>query len=598
VTDAVPSRSFAASPNSLALARLSVGLIQGALLYFLYSASETKSWPATDPYLFAILATIGCAVPILAINALGHLRSIALVCWLVIACMMCGVVAAHNVYRGGFNLPLDWIPLSLLLFVICFVMQSLVIAGQSEGRIIASYPRYFDVSWNLGVQVALALLFVAALWLLLWLGASLFELIKINVLKDLIKKRWFDFPVTTMALAYSLNLTGVRVNLVTGARTLTLTLLSWLLPVMTTFAILFVAALPFVGLELLWATRHAATILLSSTAALVILINAAYREGEPNTEVPPVLRMFRWAASLVIAPLTTLAGYAIWLRVDQYGWSPERVFAAACLVVAICYATGYALAAITSQLSLKPVERTNVLTAVVTVGLLLALLSPIGDPARVSVADQINRLKSGKVNAGQFDYALLRFRTGTYGMSALRQLADNAEGPDSEQIKEQSNKALAATNQFQLRQTTQSQVRQTTQSATPASRASNITVLSPKGASLPPSFLRFNWTTTTAPLTPACLVRDTKCEALLIDLDGDGHDEVLLFSAPYGPGVVFQSDDDENWVVLGQLANTNCSGVREALRTENVEMAAPKWKEIEVAGQRLTLTRPCTTVKR
>ena len=548
--------------------------------------------PATDPYLFAILATIGCAVPVLAINALSRLRGMVLVCWLVIASILCAIAAAQHIYRGGSNLATDWFSLSLLFYVVCFVMQSLIVAGQSEGRIIASYTRYFDISWNLGVQVALALLFVGALWLLLWLGASLFELIKINVLKELIQKRWFDFPVTTMALAYSLNLTDVRVNLVTGARTLTLTLLSWLLPVMTTFAVLFVAALPFVGLELLWATRHAATILLSSTAALVVLVNAAYREGEPNAEVPQVLRMFRWVAALVIAPLTGLAGYAIWLRVSQYGWSQERVFAAACLIVAACYAIGYALAAIISQFSLKPVERTNVFTAVITVGLLLALLSSIADPYRVSVADQISRLKSGKIGADKFDYALLRFRTGSYGMNALRQLAESAEGSESGEIKEQSNKALTATTQFQLRQIGQT---------TPASRAGNITVLSPKGASLPPSFLQFNSTTTPAQSIwqlPSCLVRDAKCEALLVDLDGDGQDEVVLFNAPVGPGVVFQMDGGENWVVLGQISNTYCNGVRDALRTGNVEIAAPKWKEIEVAGQRLTLTQPCTTVKR
>jgi hypothetical protein len=520
------------------------------------------------------------------------LRSIVLVCWLVIASILCAIAAAQHIYRGGSNLATDWFSLSLLFYVVCFVMQSLIVAGQSEGRIIASYTRYFDISWNLGVQVALALLFVGALWLLLWLGASLFELIKINVLKELIQKRWFDFPVTTMALAYSLNLTDVRVNLVTGARTLTLTLLSWLLPVMTTFAVLFVAALPFVGLEPLWATRHAATILLSSTAALVVLINAAYREGEPNAEVAQVLRIFRWVAALIIAPLTGLAGYAIWLRIGQYGWSPERVFAAACLLVAACYAIGYALAAIISQLSLKPVERTNVLTSVITVGLLLALLSPIADPYRVSVADQIGRLKSGKISADKLDYALLRFRTGIYGVNALRQLADHAEGPESEQIKERSNKALVATNQFPLRQIGQT---------TPASRASNITVLYPKGASLPPSFLQFNSTTTPAESIwqlPSCLVRDAKCEALLVDLDGDGRDEVLLFNAPAGPGVVLQSDGGDSWVMLGRITNSHCSGVREALRTGNVEVTAPRWKEIEVAGQRLTLTLPCTTVKR
>jgi hypothetical protein len=71
-----------------------------------------------------------------------------------------------------------------------------------------------------------------------------------------------------------------------------------------------------------------------------------------------------------------------------------------------------------------------------------------------------------------------------------------------------------------------------------------------------------------------------------------------LFNAPAGPGVVLQSDGGDSWVMLGRITNSHCSGVREALRTGNVEVTAPRWKEIEVAGQRLTLTLPCTTVKR
>ena len=113
MTDADDPRSFATSPKALALTKLSVGPIQGALLYFLYASSEAKSWPATDPYLFAILATIGCAVPILAINALGRLRSVVLVCWLVVASILCAIVAAQHIYRGGSNLATDWFSLSL-----------------------------------------------------------------------------------------------------------------------------------------------------------------------------------------------------------------------------------------------------------------------------------------------------------------------------------------------------------------------------------------------------------------------------------------------------------------------------------------------------
>ncbi len=41
-------------------------------------------------------------------------------------------------------------------------------------------------------------------------GSSAVHLIKISLLSDLIQKRWFAIPVTTLALAYSLHVTDVR----------------------------------------------------------------------------------------------------------------------------------------------------------------------------------------------------------------------------------------------------------------------------------------------------------------------------------------------------------------------------------------------------
>lgn len=240
---------------SLALTRTVIGILQGIFLYWLYHATEATSWPATDPYAFAMMVTAGAAVPLLAIDGLGHLRPRTLGLWLVFATLLACGVAGYGVYRDatGVNLALSLARALFVIFFIFFIMQSLIVAGESEGRIVASYPRYFDVSWTLGVQSILALLFLAALWGLLWLGAALFNLINISFLSELIQKRWFAIPVTTMALAYSLHVTDVRANLVADARTLTLTLLSWLLPVMTLFAVLFVLALPVVGLEPLWA---------------------------------------------------------------------------------------------------------------------------------------------------------------------------------------------------------------------------------------------------------------------------------------------------------------------------------------------------------
>jgi hypothetical protein len=581
---------------SLALTRTVIGILQGIFLYWLYHATEAKSWPATDPYAFAMMLTAGAAVPLLAIDGLGHLRPRTLGLWLVFATLLACGVAGYGVYRDatGVNLALSLARALFVIFFIFFIMQSLIVAGESEGRIVASYPRYFDVSWTLGVQFVLALLFLAALWGLLWLGAALFNLINISFLSELIQKRWFAIPVTTMALAYSLHVTDVRANLVAGARTLTLTLLSWLLPVMTLFAVLFVLALPVVGLEPLWATRRATGILLASVAALVFLINAAYQDGKPQTPIALLLRQSRWLAAIVIVPLAVLAGYGVLLRVEQYGWTPERVIAAACVTVAACYATGYALAAILSRLALRQLELTNVLTACVIIAVLLALLSPIADPARISVIDQINRLNSGRTAPDKFDFAFLRFRAGRYGKEALQRLGDGTEGPRAPLFAERAKDALRADNEYRMRQSAQAQ-------PTPALRASNIAVTYPAGAALPDDFLRADWNTAQQQLQlglPGCLLRDAKCEAILIDLDGDGRDEILLFSLPFGPSAAFRSNGEGRWSMLGAIANGGCPGVREALRAGKFEAMLPTMKEIEVAGQRLSVNNGCRPAPR
>jgi hypothetical protein len=571
--------------RSLALTRTLIGLLQGGFLYLLYNAAETRSWPATDPYTFAVMTTAGCAVPLLAVIGLGNLRPRTLVSWLVVATLLCGGIAAHGVYRGSW--PTDWpfgVIVALALFVIFIIMESLIAAGEADRRIIASYPRYFDMSWKLGVQFVLALLFLAALWSLLWLGAALFNLIKVSLLSELIQKRWFAIPVSTMAMAYSLHVTDLRANLVTGARTLLLTLLSWLLPVMTIFAVLFLLALMFVGLEPLWATRRATGILLWSVAALVFFINAVYQDGKPEPPVALVLRQSRWLAAIAIAPLVSLAGYGLMLRVEQYGWTPERVVAAACVIVAACYAIGYALAAAVPRPAMKPIELTNVLTACVTVAVSLALLSPIADPARISVADQIRRLDAGEIAPDKFDFAFLRSSAGRYGTEALQRLAEDAEGPQAALIMERAKLALQGQNNV----IDQSRLRPTT----PASRAANITVIHPASATLPDSFLQADWSGAQPQWrVPGCLLRDAKCEAILIDLDGDGHDEVLLFNSPGGVGIAFRGDGEGRWKMLDTIVNGTCPGVRQALRAGKFDAVAPPMKDVEVAGQRLFVNR-------
>jgi Domain of unknown function (DUF4153) len=391
-----------------------------------------------------------------------------------------------------------------------------------------------------------------------------------------------------LAFTCALHITDIRAGLVRGTRTLSLSLLSWLLPVMTLITVAFLSVLPFNGLEPLWSTQRATVILLAAAAALVFLINDAYQGGDVQDTLPEIVRYSGRAAALALVPVVALAASGLALRVGQYGWTPDRIIALACIVVAGCYALGYAFAAVRGGAWLQSIEVTNVATAYVVLAVLLALLTPVADPARLSVTDQVARLESGKIAPDQFDFVFLRFLSGRYGEQALEQLKTNQDGPDAVRISQKANEALDWR--------TRSQARENIPRATPQTRVANITVLN--SPALPDSFVQQNWEAMPPVFLPRCLTANAKCEAILADLDGDGTPEILLFTAPTGPAAAFHSIADGKWAFLGAIANANCAGIREALRARMFETVAPLLKEIEVNGQRLRVTSECAPPNR
>ncbi len=577
--------------QSMTFVRVAIGLVQGVSLYLLQRAVEAKTWPATDGLIFAPLLAVAVFVPIILVAGLGNMRPRTLAVWATGATVLCAGLAAYNIFRdptGGAAITriTPTAHLWFALATILFILHSLITSGEAERKFVASYSRYFDVSWKQGVQLALAALFLAVFWGMLWLGAELFRLINIEFLADLIKRRWFSLPVTTLVFSYALHVTDMRAGLIRGTRALSLSLLSWLLPVMTLITVAFLLALPFTGLEPLWSTRRATGILLAAAAALIFLINDAYQDGDVENPVAAIVRHAGTLAAVALVPVVALAAYGLTLRVEQYGWTPDRIIALACIAVAACYALGYALATVRRGAWLKSVEVTNVVAAYVVLAVLLALLTPIADPARLSVANQIARLESGKASPDQFDFAFLRFQSGRYGEQALEKLKTKQDGPDAARISQKANEAL----DWRTRQ--QNIVR-----ATPQSRAANIAVLN-STAALPDGFLQQSWPASSPFILPPCLTANGKCEAILSDLNGDGTAEILLFALPTGIATAFQSTTDGRWAVLGPIANAYCPGVRDALKARKFETVAPLFKEIEVAGQRLRVNGGCTPTPR
>ncbi|OYW37057.1 MAG: DUF4153 domain-containing protein [Brevundimonas sp. 12-68-7] len=419
----------ATSGRMVALARLGIGLAQGIVLYLLMRTTEGDgaTWSSRNPELFAAMLLPALFLPPVLLAGVGRLRIAILAAWAGVAATVLAGLAWHDIARQSGMDREPTFPLFAFSAVALFIAHHLILPADRERRLIASFAAYFDAAWMAGVQLAASIAFAGVFWLLLFLGAALFNVIGLRFLGELLRQGWFFLPLTGLAFATAVHLTDVRDGLIRGVRTIALMLLSWLLLVLTVLVGAFLIALPFTGLDGLWETGSATALVLSAVGVMIVLINAAYQDGRPENLPPAVLRVAVQVAAVLLVPLVGIAVWGLALRIGQHGLTPDRIIAAACALIGALHAGGYAHAAAATLRSgtrwMAPLERTNIAGAVASVLAILALFSPVADPARLSVADQMARLERGQVAADRFDYDFLQQSSGKTGHAALARLA-------------------------------------------------------------------------------------------------------------------------------------------------------------------------------
>lgn len=553
--------------------RLGIGLLQGLGLFWLHRSADNdlKIWPATEPLLFGPLLLIVAFLPFVLLAGVGRLRPVTLAIWTAVAGLALALLGLHDIARQSADTlrqsPFLSAPVVLFSAAALFISHHLVAPADMERRRIASFPAYFDTTWKAGVQLAMSIGFTGAFWILLTLGAALFKVIGLDFLEDLLRKDWFWIPVSTLAFAIAVHLTDVRDGLIRGVRTVALMLLSWLLLVMTVLAAGFLGALPFTGLEGLWETGNGTSLVLAAAAALIILINTAYQDGRPDNLPPVVLRGAVRVSAVLLTPLVILAVLGLSLRIGQYGLTPDRIIAGACALVGAAYAVGYGWAALSPFWRkgdwMRPLERTNIWTGILTVAVILLLFSPALDPARLSVMDQVARLERGAVTPDKFDYAFLRFESGKAGQAALERLTRS------------SNTAVAAgalaaqkiENRYDVRLADEEE------------RAPAIEMWPIGSEPLPAGFIA---SANRYGDLDHCQYANL-CLATRRDLDADGAPELLIVGHE---DISVFVPDGEGWSQLGRF-HQSCrpdarSDPRDALRTGRLQTARPVWPDLVI----------------
>lgn len=328
--------------------------------------------------------------------------------------------AGYN--RGGeiFDFPFFSGMLAVLLAAPIF--QTMRDMGRRE----LPYARLHNHAWTDAVIGAAGLAFVAASFLLAHLIAQMFKLIGITLISQLLNQGWFGWMLAGAAFGGAVGLLRERDRLVGAMQKLVMVVFAILAPVLAIALVVFLVSLISTGLQPLWESRiDTAPLMLASGAGALLLINAVIGNGGPDEDRPhAILHLSALALSLCVLPLAIIAAVSLGVRVEQHGWTPERLWGAVAIVVALGYGAAGCWSVIRARVGFEDVlRRWQVRLAVAMVGLALFLALPIVDFGAIAARDQLARLETGKISEVEFDWTSMAFDFGPAGRKALAQIA-------------------------------------------------------------------------------------------------------------------------------------------------------------------------------
>ena len=568
------------------LAFAAIGLAQGLVFWLAH-----EHWPATAEGRALVIAAVFFAAVAgltaqLCWTGRDHRRlaslalTVAAPFALIAAWVWAQVPVEGAAFAGDDARFYSWVPTA---FVCLYVLMPFAQIYQRDGRLAFPYPDLFFHAWTNVFVGALGQIYLAVFGALLQLWGGLFDLIGIHWFSTLFHSDWFYYSSYPAVFGFGLWTGRANARFADAGRSAVLAVFRFLMPLLAVIQLIFLAALPFTGLTALWSTGHASALLLGLAAFVVLFVNAVFEDGEAAAAYLPALRRLSEASLAALPLVLAISAYALWLRVGQYGLSPERIYAIVFCAVGSVFAIGYASALFRARGPwLGGIRRINVALSLVVVAIGFALHTPLGDPLLWSARNQAARLLARRVAPADFDFASLRFHLGHAGDAALAQLAAAADHPEHEAIAEGIRAAREASH-YELKPALDHRIRD-----------EDVRVIGSL-ATVPEGFTAFLGGLTDASLRGQCYSA-APCTLFAVDLDGDGRDEHCLVTAPRGdiawnPARCFAATPD-GWRALGTLSGGVGSIDVEELRAHGAEPVPPHYRDVRVGDRVYRLLPP------
>lgn len=317
----------------------------------------------------------------------------------------------------------------LAALVLALVPLPFLVAWQGRGW--DHYRTLFTESWGIVVRTGAAWLFVGVIWVVILLSDLLLGLVGIDVLLEVALIPPVAVVLTGAGFGLALGVVGDMGDAISPW--LVLRLLRTLLPVVLVVILVFVVALPLNGMGAIYGRLSAALTLLTMCCVAATLVTTAVDQGDGEAVAGPLMTGATRVLALILPVPAALGAWAIWLRIAEYGLTPDRLFVAVVAVLGLGYGGLYALAVLRGAGWMGRIRQANVWMALVLLAVSALWLSPVLNAEAISARNLEARYRSGAVPAERLDVEALD-DWGRAGAAARARLEVLAQEPGQEAL--------------------------------------------------------------------------------------------------------------------------------------------------------------------
>ena len=552
-----------------------IGLLQGTLCYLLmtYLAPHNDGWlfygmPATIAITSALLLTVVSFKQ----RALWYWMALIFVVVLAMSVWLKWQVEDSDKWRQHeVFMFYGWRLLLMAMLALPWIQYSLHVSREQ-----ARYPHFYRQLWLNALTLLIVFVANGLFWLVLLLWSEMFKLVGIPFFSTLFfDTDWFGYVAFGLITALAVVLARTQSRLVTAVQKLLTFIATGLLPLVALLALMFILTLPFTGLEAI-SQRVSAAGLMSTLTLLLLLLMAIVREPQKEALPYPGALRYLIKCSLIVAPIYMLiAGWSLWVRIQQYGWTPERLYGVLVVVVLLVWSFGY-LASILRR-GRNPLELQGPVilgVSLLALGLLVLLSSPVIDAWRISVNSHMGLYHSGKIKPDQVSLYMLD-HSGKPGRAALEALQkDVAFNQDSKRRRDLNS----------LLQGRRDPVKELT-----ATQLVSKVVMAPGSQKPDDAFWAF--VKTQGYRITSCAEQNA-CVLVSQDLNADSHPEQVLYAFGDGESLVFGVQKNK-WDLLAVARlpeGFNKDKLLQAVANQQLGSAPRIWRDITIDGKRLPMT--------